>query len=120
MLQNNFSVKGLENITKLQGVNFDWISTGQPEVGLIAQEVEKIYPELVVTNSSTGMKAVKYGNLVGPLIESTKELYNMCVMTQKQMDELQKYIDKNDNKVTDLQKRIESLEKENKKLHRDI
>jgi hypothetical protein len=61
----------LAKILQLRGVSFNWKSNDQPGVGLIAQEVEKVYPELVTTNS-TGLKAVEYGNLVAPLIEAVK------------------------------------------------
>jgi len=39
---------------------------------VIAQEIEKIYPELV--HGKEGTKAVSYSNLVALLIESVKEL----------------------------------------------
>jgi hypothetical protein len=42
-------------------------------VGVIAQEMEAIVPE-VVTDGEDGMKAVNYGALVGVLIEAVKEL----------------------------------------------
>src|SRR5680860_128579 len=63
----------LENVTALEGVSFNWKNTGNEEIGLIAQDVEKVVPELVVTNSETGLKAVKYGNIVALLIEAVKD-----------------------------------------------
>ena len=71
-------VGGLESILRLNGVRFRWLSDGRPEVGLIAQNIEEVFPELVFTDPVTGMKAVKYGNLVSPLIEATKGLHAMC------------------------------------------
>lgn len=62
----------LEKILSLRGVEFDWIKDGSHEIGLIAQEVEAIIPDLVVTNKN-GFKAVKYSNVVPLLIESTRE-----------------------------------------------
>lgn len=62
----------LENVLKLRGVSFNWKTTNEKSVGLIAQEVEKVYPELVMTNASTSVKSVQYANLVGPLIEAVK------------------------------------------------
>jgi len=61
----------LSKILKLRGVSFDWKSTGKSDVGLIAQEVEQVYPELVHTGVD-GIKAVEYGHLVGPLVEAIK------------------------------------------------
>lgn len=64
----------LEKVCKLQGVSFDWKRDGSSTIGLIAQEVEKIYPELVGDNN--GIKTLSYSNLVAVLIESIKELKN--------------------------------------------
>ncbi|MGZ3700929.1 MAG: tail fiber domain-containing protein [Bdellovibrionota bacterium] len=58
---------------KLEGVAFTWRRNGQKDIGLIAQAVEKVAPELVVTDAN-GMKSVKYGNIVTILIEAFKKL----------------------------------------------
>ena len=63
----------LSKILKLEGVSFVWKEGGDKNIGLIAQNVEMVYPELVITNPSTGLKSVEYGNLVAPLIEAIKE-----------------------------------------------
>lgn len=44
------------------------------DMGVIAQEVEKVFPEAVVTDEVTGYKSVAYSKLVAPLIEAVKEL----------------------------------------------
>lgn len=62
----------LDKIERLEGVSFTWKKNGVEEIGLIAQDVEKVLPELVVT-SEDGLKAVKYGNIVALLIEAVKE-----------------------------------------------
>jgi ribonuclease PH len=59
-------------VKALRGVSFDWIESGNSEVGVIAQEVEEVIPDVVSTNDQ-GIKSVKYGNLVGVLIEAIKE-----------------------------------------------
>jgi len=64
----------------MRGVSYDWIENGNSEVGVIAQEVEEVIPDVVSTNDQ-GIKSVKYGNLVGVLIEAIKE-------QQAQIDEL--------------------------------
>ena len=61
----------LDKVINLQGVSFTWKNNGNKEIGLIAQDVEKVVPELVVTGSD-GMKSVKYGNVVALLIEAVK------------------------------------------------
>ena len=66
----------LENILSLRGVSYYWKdrSDNTEQIGVIAQEVEKIYPQLVHTNED-GYKSVAYANLVSPLIEAVKELH---------------------------------------------
>ena len=62
----------LEKIKALEGVTFTWQESGEAEIGLIAQDVEKVVPDLVVTGKND-LKAVKYGNIVALLIEAIKE-----------------------------------------------
>jgi len=65
----------LEKISKLQGVSYNRNDLEDKEathIGVIAQEIEKEYPE-VVSESETG-KRVAYGNMIAPLIEAIKEL----------------------------------------------
>ena len=63
----------LEIVGKLRGVNYKWLNNGQSDVGVIAQEVEAVVPE-VVKETDNGTKTVDYGRLVCVLIESVKEL----------------------------------------------
>lgn len=86
-LKHNIStVKGLDIVNKLRGVSFAWNNDNVASVGLIAQEVEEVLPELVTTDSETGLKSVQYGNLVAPLIEAVKE-------QQRQIQELETRIE---------------------------
>ena len=61
-----------EKIRFLRGVTFNRINETKRSMGVIAQEVERIIPEVVHTDED-GMKAVAYGNMVGLLIEAIKE-----------------------------------------------
>ena len=69
----------LEKILKLQGVSYYFINKkiygDSRQVGLIAQEVEKIFPEVVQTNSKTGFKTINYSQLISPIIESIKKIW---------------------------------------------
>jgi hypothetical protein len=65
---------GLDTICGMRGVSFTFKDTKTKSVGLIAQEVEELIPEVVSTNDVTGMKHVNYGAIVGVLIEAIKEL----------------------------------------------
>ena len=75
-LKKNIEVipNALDKVSQIRGVTFDRIDNNiQRQSGVIAQEVEKVLPEVIRTNED-GIKSVAYGNLVGLLIESIKEL----------------------------------------------
>jgi hypothetical protein len=61
----------LEIATKLEGVKFEWKETNKPSIGVIAQQIEEVLPELVSTAEN---KTVNYNGLIGVLIEAIKEL----------------------------------------------
>ena len=61
-----------ENLLKIQGVTFEWKDGGRKDIGVIAQEVAKVYPQL--TRTKDGLMQVDYDKLVAPLIESIREL----------------------------------------------
>ena len=76
----------LEMIKKINGVFFDWKDSfieskggedgyfvRKHDIGVVAQDVEKVLPEVVATRKD-GIKAVKYDRLVSVLIEAVKEL----------------------------------------------
>jgi hypothetical protein len=68
----------------MRGVSFNWIDNKKPSIGVIAQEVERIVPQVVATNEK-GVKSVSYDSIIGLLIESVKE-------QQRQIDELKKIL----------------------------
>ena len=81
MKHNIQTIQGaLSTVQNLRGVRFTWNSTGFPGIGVVAQEVERHVPEVVVT-AEDGGKSVQYGNLVGVLIEAIKD-------QQRQIDDL--------------------------------
>lgn len=59
-------------VLKMRGVSFTWKGTNDKSIGLIAQEVEKILPE-VVSTCEDGVKSISYDSIVGLLIEAFKE-----------------------------------------------
>ena len=89
-LKENIETLDGKKALQMRGVSF--IKDGQKGSGVIAQEVEKIAPELVITTKDEmGTKSVAYGNLVGYLIETVKD-------QQKQIDELKERLD-NDSSI---------------------
>jgi hypothetical protein len=87
----------LEKIDKIRGVTFDWNeryealgrSTGKREMGVVAQEVEAVFPELVTAWGEDGYRAVDYGRLAAALIEAIKEQQFQIRTLQAQLNELQ-------------------------------
>ena len=79
----------LNKLSKVGGYTFIWNDKQDAykgkDVGVIAQEIEEILPE-VVTTRGTGYKAVKYEKIVPLLIESIKEL-------QKKVEDIEKNCD---------------------------
>ena len=58
-------------IGQIRGVNYNWKDSGKYTLGVVAQEVEEVLPELV-TEDDEGFKSVNYNGLVGVLIETVK------------------------------------------------
>ena len=70
--KNIFTItNALDKVCKLRGVEFDYKESGRHNIGVIAQEVEEVFPELVLGDDP---KTVAYGNLTAVLIEAVKEL----------------------------------------------
>ena len=90
----------LEKVATLRAVSFDWNglyeslgrSTGRREIGVIAQDVEKVFPELVSTWHEERYRAVDYGRLTAVLIEAIGEL-------KAQNDALERRVDAMENSL---------------------
>ncbi len=66
----------LTKVDELQGVSYYWKDENKSQglqIGLIAQEVEEVFPEFVITDED-GMKAVNYAQMVAVLVEAIKEM----------------------------------------------
>jgi len=72
----------LDKTRQLRGVTFD--KDGKNSLGVIAQEVQKILPQVVVEgNDENKTLSVAYGNIVGLLIEAVKELTDKVERLEK-------------------------------------
>ena len=92
----------LSKVMKLRGVEFDWIGAsrkGQHDIGLIAQEVEEVIPEIVrekefkvgeFTDNKQIFKTIDYEKIVAVLVESTKEQQKQIEDLKKEIKELKK------------------------------
>jgi hypothetical protein len=89
-LKDNINVinNPIDKIKKIKGVEFDWNDKQSTyeghDIGVIAQDIEKVLPELVSTRDN-GYKAVKYDKLTALLIEAVKQ-------QQEQIEKLEKLI----------------------------
>jgi hypothetical protein len=81
-------VNPVDTVKSLRGVTFDWNEqSGKSghDVGVIAQEVEEILPEVVKTDEDTGVKSVAYHKLVPVLIEAVKSLSSEIEVLKKEL-----------------------------------
>ena len=85
----------IDKIKKIGGYEFDWNDKQSTyeghDIGVIAQEIEEILPELVITRDN-GYKAVKYEKITALLIEGIKEQQSKIDEQQKQIDELKQIV----------------------------
>ncbi len=90
----------LSKVLQIRGVEFDWKELTEEEkktihgneghdVGVIAQEIEKVLPE-VVTERENGYKAVKYEKIVPLLIEAIKEQSDTIEKLTERINKLEK------------------------------
>jgi len=106
----------LSGIQQLIPVSYEWRRDEYSEInfdegrqiGLIAQEVEKIFPELVKTNDN-GYKAVSYEKLSVVLLAGIKEQQLQIESQQQQIDEQSRKIDQLLNMISDMEGKIASL-----------
>ncbi len=100
----------LDKIMRLNGYSYVWKTTNKADIWVIAQEVELIFPDLVHTDKSSGMKSVGYGNLVAPIIEAIKELTTQFESYKIQLVAHEKILN-------DLKTKNTLLEKQNQELN---
>jgi hypothetical protein len=74
----------LDNVLKLKPVSFNYKTNDKHSIGLIAEEVAKIYPEFTSENNDS----ISYGKITSVLIQSIKELKNIIDNQQKQIEDL--------------------------------
>jgi hypothetical protein len=77
----------IDKIVRIEGVTFDWKSDNKPSMGVIAQNIEEVLPELVNGEES---KTVNYNGIIGLLIECVKTQQEQIDNLTKRLDELSK------------------------------
>ncbi len=79
----------LESVKQMRGVTYNKIGEEKQSIGVIAQELEEVVPQLVHTDEE-GMKSVAYGNITALLIEALKEQQEQIEELKAQLDGLTK------------------------------
>jgi trimeric autotransporter adhesin len=70
----------LDMVKELEGVRFKWKNRDKEDIGLIAQEVEKVVPEVVY--DSNNLKSLNYSGIIPVLIEAIKELNDRVIQLE--------------------------------------
>ncbi|MDG0815952.1 tail fiber domain-containing protein [Bdellovibrio svalbardensis] len=112
----------LEKILALRGVTYDWRRAEFPErqfsarkqLGVIAQEVEKQFPEAVDTDKK-GYKSVNYPSLIAPIIEAIRELASFKDEQSKINNELMKELKDLRDMNKELKKELDGVKTQCKK-----
>jgi hypothetical protein len=64
----------LEKISKLRGIEFDYKETDEHSIGMVAEEVNEVFPELVSKDKDGKVSAMSYSRMTAVLLEAIKEL----------------------------------------------
>ena len=87
----------LENIVAIHGYSYtrvDQVDTTKRHIGVIAQEVESIYPELIHENETSEIKSVNYNGLCAVLIQCVKELKEENSMLKQHIQNIEERVAK--------------------------
>ena len=80
----------LEKVNNINGVSFNKKNEKQEKIGFIAQDIEKVLPEVVYTDDSEDkIKSVSYGNVTALLVEAVKELTQQNKKLMKRIEILE-------------------------------
>ena len=101
----------LQNVLSLKGVNYEWKVnefparhfTNEKQIGFIAQDIEKIFPQFVATDKE-GYKSVDYSRLTPVLVEAIKDQQKMIEELQFQNQKLKSENTLRDEKFNELVK----------------
>ena len=82
----------IQKVQKLEGVTFNYKKDGSRSTGLIAQQLQEVLPEVVYETKDLDTQethyAVRYGNVVGLLVEAIKEQQTQLTAQQEQINQL--------------------------------
>jgi hypothetical protein len=78
----------LNKINQLKPVEFDWKTSRKHDIGFIAEDVAKVYPEIVKTNEVGEVEGISYSKMVAALIKAIQEQQQQLSNLAKKIDNL--------------------------------
>jgi hypothetical protein len=102
---------GLEIINRLRPITFTWKEGGLRDIGLGAEEVEKVEPLLTFRNGKGEIKGVKYSQLNVVLINAIKQQQQQIIVQRTELSEQQEQIRQQQAQIRKQQTQTESLMK---------
>jgi hypothetical protein len=108
----------LGKVEQLRGVSYDLLANGKHEVGVIAEEVGAVVPEVVTWNQNgKDAESVDYSRLTALLIEATKEQQTLIQEQQKQIEAQQAQIDQLASHLKTIRASLESSGRAGSEAH---
>lgn len=114
VLENIIPVKNsLNSILQLQGIKCNYINDSNKitKYSFIAQDVEKIFPEIVTTYVSDGIKVINYNEINVLLVEAIKEQQNIIEKQQLEIENLKINYQNIQNKLDEVLSKLNVMEK---------
>ena len=87
----------IENIKKLEPVEFQWKKDKTKDIGFIAEDVKEVYPNLIAYEEDGEINGIQYSKLTTVLVKALQQ-------QQKEIDNLTKKVDTLTSKLDSLQK----------------
>lgn len=105
----------LQKVMALRGVTYNWRDSTMPQrmMGMIAQEVLKVTPELVFQNKTTGYYGINYGETSGLLVEAIKAQQQIIQELKTSLESQRQEILALQQEIGLLKKQIEKIPKKN-------
>jgi hypothetical protein len=101
---------GLGLLSRLRPVSFSWKKSGITDVGLIAEEVERVDPRLVTYNKNGEVEGVKYDRIGVVLLNAVQEQQTQIKSQQAQIKEQRQQLRVKDNRISSLEQRLAKYE----------
>ncbi|GEM_PF-5509253 len=111
------NIRPIENalglVRKLQGVRYNWKQNDRRDIGLIAEEVAEVLPEVVEYEANgVDVFGLRYANLTAVLVEAVKEQQKQIEAQQAALDKQSALIAQQQAALEAVMKRIAALEKD--------